>query len=195
MSIPNHVPESSMEEILASIRKIISEDESKVVDANAAPAVPPLSRPNSAPANVSPLFADRRGPARFGVDRTGAASAKGAEGTPPADGGSKTPVDKLPAAESRIRPEAEISSPPRASEPAAKRQPGDRRLLSPGTEAAISESFAELRNETAREHPSEVAQLAEKLMRPMVKAWLDEHLPPLVERIVREEIERISRKR
>jgi cell pole-organizing protein PopZ len=28
-------------------------------------------------------------------------------------------------------------------------------------------------------------------LRPLLKAWLDTHLPPLVERIVREEIERV----
>ena len=28
-------------------------------------------------------------------------------------------------------------------------------------------------------------------LRPMLKAWLDQHLPPLVERLVRTEIERV----
>jgi uncharacterized protein len=31
------------------------------------------------------------------------------------------------------------------------------------------------------------------MMRPMLKDWLDENLPGLVERIVRAEIERVSR--
>ena len=30
-------------------------------------------------------------------------------------------------------------------------------------------------------------------MRPILKAWLDEHLPPLVERLVQREIKRITR--
>jgi len=29
----------------------------------------------------------------------------------------------------------------------------------------------------------------------MLKAWLDDNLPPLVERLVREEIERVARRR
>jgi cell pole-organizing protein PopZ len=33
------------------------------------------------------------------------------------------------------------------------------------------------------------------MLRPMLKDWLDENLPPLVERLVREEIERVSRRR
>jgi cell pole-organizing protein PopZ len=58
----------------------------------------------------------------------------------------------------------------------------------------VSASFAEVETAMARADPPAV-ELAETLMRPMVKAWLDENLPPLVERIVREEIERVARKR
>jgi cell pole-organizing protein PopZ len=32
-------------------------------------------------------------------------------------------------------------------------------------------------------------------VRPMVKAWLDDHLPEIVERLVRQEIDRIARVR
>ncbi len=31
------------------------------------------------------------------------------------------------------------------------------------------------------------------LLRPMLKQWLDDNLPPLVERLVRSEIERVAR--
>jgi cell pole-organizing protein PopZ len=34
-----------------------------------------------------------------------------------------------------------------------------------------------------------------EMLRPMLKAWLDDNLPPLVERLVREEIERVARRR
>jgi cell pole-organizing protein PopZ len=34
-----------------------------------------------------------------------------------------------------------------------------------------------------------------ELLRPMLKAWLDENLPEMVERLVRAEIERVSRGR
>jgi cell pole-organizing protein PopZ len=33
------------------------------------------------------------------------------------------------------------------------------------------------------------------MLRPMVKAWLDDNLPPMVERLVRDEIQRIARGR
>jgi cell pole-organizing protein PopZ len=32
-----------------------------------------------------------------------------------------------------------------------------------------------------------------ELLRPMLKHWLDDHLPPMIERIVREEIQRMAR--
>jgi cell pole-organizing protein PopZ len=36
-------------------------------------------------------------------------------------------------------------------------------------------------------------EIAEELMRPMLQDWLDNNLPVLVERLVREEIERVAR--
>lgn len=37
--------------------------------------------------------------------------------------------------------------------------------------------------------------IVEDLLRPLLKTWLDENLPPMVEQIVREEIERVARRR
>ncbi|HMM13543.1 MAG TPA: DUF2497 domain-containing protein [Parvibaculum sp.] len=37
--------------------------------------------------------------------------------------------------------------------------------------------------------------LVADLLRPMLKQWLDQNLPPLVEQLVREEIERVARGR
>jgi uncharacterized protein len=34
-----------------------------------------------------------------------------------------------------------------------------------------------------------------EILRPMLKSWLDEHLPEIVDRLVRAEIERVSRGR
>jgi hypothetical protein len=195
MSIPNEVPESSMEEILASIRKIISEDESRGANATAAPSPPP-SRPSPPTDNVSPLFAGRRGATRFGGDGADIAPATGVEKTPAAEARDKTRADTRSAEAREARPKPEVHAPPRLPEPAPiQRSTSDRALLSASTEAAVTASFAELKAAAAREDPSAVEQLAEELMRPMVKAWLDQNLPPLVERIVREEIERLSRKR
>ncbi len=38
-----------------------------------------------------------------------------------------------------------------------------------------------------------IDEITRQLLRPMLQSWLDEHLPRLVERLVREEIERVAR--
>jgi uncharacterized protein len=40
-----------------------------------------------------------------------------------------------------------------------------------------------------------VEELVSELLRPMLKTWLDDNLPAIVERLVRAEIERVSRAR
>jgi cell pole-organizing protein PopZ len=39
-----------------------------------------------------------------------------------------------------------------------------------------------------------VEEITREVLRPMLKSWLDEHLPRVVERLVREEIERVARR-
>jgi cell pole-organizing protein PopZ len=130
-----------------------------------------------------------------GGDRADAGPATAVEKTPPAETCGKKSDYIRPREAGEARSKAEVPSPLRPPEPAAHRQESDRQLLSPSAEAAVSASFAEVESAMARADPPAVEQLAETLMRPMVKAWLDENLPPLVERIVREEIERVARKR
>ncbi|MFC7662437.1 PopZ family protein [Methylorubrum suomiense] len=38
-------------------------------------------------------------------------------------------------------------------------------------------------------------EIVQEMLRPMLKGWLDENLPQMVERLVRAEIERVSRGR
>ncbi|MGA8292069.1 MAG: DUF2497 domain-containing protein, partial [Rhodoplanes sp.] len=45
----------------------------------------------------------------------------------------------------------------------------------------------------AAHSPRTLEDIARDLLRPMLKTWLDDNLPQLVERLVRAEIERISR--
>jgi cell pole-organizing protein PopZ len=68
-------------------------------------------------------------------------------------------------------------------------------LLSPGADAAVASAFSQLASTILSNNSRTVEQLAEEMMRPMLKDWLDENLPPMVERLVREEIERVSRRR
>jgi cell pole-organizing protein PopZ len=53
----------------------------------------------------------------------------------------------------------------------------------------VSQSIDRLKAAVADDTSAKV----EQVLRPMLKEWLDKHLPAMVERIVREEIERIAR--
>jgi uncharacterized protein len=69
-------------------------------------------------------------------------------------------------------------------------------MLSPeaaaGAEAAFSHLADTLISRAAGERSIE--DITRELLRPMLKQWLDENLPALVERLVREEIERVARR-
>ena len=69
-----------------------------------------------------------------------------------------------------------------------------------GTEtnaAAVSEqvarSFGDLALAVDSSSRRSFDEIAEDMLRPMLHEWLDDNLPTLVERLVREEIERVAR--
>ena len=62
-------------------------------------------------------------------------------------------------------------------------------LVSPSTDSAVNESFERLK----RSAMDDIEAKTEVILRPMLREWLDNNLPSLVERLVREEIERVSR--
>lgn len=66
------------------------------------------------------------------------------------------------------------------------------RLVSTATNAAVSTAFGTLAR-TVASNSRTVDDLVTEALRPMLKAWLDENLPTLVERLVRAEIERVAR--
>jgi uncharacterized protein len=204
MAKPNQVPESSMEEILASIRKIISEDEAKDPTTRPAPrAAPPVN-------NVSPLF--RSEIAEAEAARAAPKPAR-LEANEPDEWVSARPIypqlgelrgiseppatRDAPETRSRAAPEREArpvrpaATPAKAPPPA----PSGGSLLSPRADAAVASAFSHLAGTILSTNSRSIEQVAEDMLRPMLKDWLDENLPPLVERLVREEIERVSRRR
>jgi cell pole-organizing protein PopZ len=68
-------------------------------------------------------------------------------------------------------------------------------LLSPRANAAVAASFDELARVLEDRGVRQIDRAVEDLLRPMLKRWLEDNLPSLVERLVREEIERVSRGR
>jgi len=71
----------------------------------------------------------------------------------------------------------------------------DRPLLSHAASAAVDSAFTSLAHTVLTQNARTLDDLVKDMLRPMLKAWLDDNLPSLVERLVRAEIERVSRGR
>ncbi len=67
-------------------------------------------------------------------------------------------------------------------------------LLSPRTSAAVDTAFTSLTHTVLSQNPRTLEDLVRDMLKPMLKAWLDANLPDMVERLVRAEIERLSRR-
>src|SRR6266481_1355457 len=166
MTQPAKGQEPSMEEILASIRRIIADDEpanettesrqENVARESAAQAPP---RPSAAPSYAAPAHtAATSPPPRIA----------------PADAAASEPAPTLDA------PRAAIE---------------ERGLLSAATTAAVDAAFDALARTAQARNGRTLEEVVSELLRPMLKTWLDENLPEMVERLVRAEIERVSRGR
>ncbi|MDI6025834.1 PopZ family protein [Corticibacterium sp. UT-5YL-CI-8] len=57
----------------------------------------------------------------------------------------------------------------------------------------VAAAFGELSEMVAARPRRSVDDIAQEMLRPMLQEWLDNKLPPLVEKLVREEIERVVR--
>ena len=68
-------------------------------------------------------------------------------------------------------------------------------LLSGVTSAAVDSAFNTLAQTVLVQNARTLEDLVREMLRPMLKAWLDDNLPGMVERLVRAEIERVSRGR
>ncbi|MDO1585090.1 PopZ family protein [Rhizobium oryzicola] len=66
-------------------------------------------------------------------------------------------------------------------------------LVSQETEAQVARSFGELADVFDGISRQSMEDMAREMLRPMLQEWLDDNLPRLVERMVREEIERVAR--
>lgn len=91
--------------------------------------------------------------------------------------------------------ESSRANQPRHVEPAASA--GDDlakpSLVSEQTSRQVAAAFGELSEAFASRSKKTFDEMAEDMLRPMLQDWLDNNLPTLVERLVREEIERVAR--
>jgi uncharacterized protein len=74
-------------------------------------------------------------------------------------------------------------------------QSGAEPLLSPEANEAVALSFGALSASLERRSAELADSMVSDMLRPMVKTWLDDNLPAMVERLVREEIQRVARGR
>src|SRR5207247_2094673 len=81
---------------------------------------------------------------------------------------------------------------PPVESPAA---PQPQQILSHSTVSAVESAFNTLANTVLSNNARTLEDLVKEMLRPMLKSWLDDNLPGLVERIVKAEIERVSRRR
>ncbi|CCV07428.1 conserved hypothetical protein [Mesorhizobium metallidurans STM 2683] len=87
-----------------------------------------------------------------------------------------------------IQPQS-VSAPPAAVEALTSRPA----ILSEHTGRQVAAAFGELSDAFANRSKKTFDEMAEEMLRPMLQDWLDNNLPTLVERLVREEIERVAR--
>lgn len=202
MSQAAKAQEPSMEEILASIRRIIADDDTKPAKpepAAAAPAPPPAPkrapppRPAEPPRPAPPPVAAQPEPVADVLDLTEAMAA--APPASPQPGSSFRTIDgESDVVFSDRPPEPE---PIRAVEEARRQfsQTTDRSLMSNSTMAAVDSAFSSLAHTVLGNNARTLEDLVKEMLRPMLRSWLDDNLPGLVERLVRAEIERVSRGR
>ena len=200
--------EPSMEEILASIRRIISEDdtgEAKSEDSVVEEGV----EENDDVLELTDVVEDKEPvveaePAEEDV-------AEVAEEEPQSqddidslfdEAGSSNTEDEIELVEEEDEPAAEIVEevvPEPAPVPVAAVAP-EGSLLDDAPATAATGSLSGLVAAVDAAHGTPIGNgnrtiedLVKEVMRPMIKEWLDDNLPALVERVVRREVERLSR--
>jgi cell pole-organizing protein PopZ len=204
MTQPAKSQEPSMEEILASIRRIIADDdatkttqrwpEPAKTEPPAAPqppsyslrpAPPPRPRIEAEASPPEPAAPDQSSDI-LDLTETMAASMPQPSAMPnpqfrTIDGSSDVGFD-------------ETSDEP--AEPAIPHGGVDRgHLVSSETSAAVDSAFSALAQTVLVQNARTLEDLVREMLRPMLKSWLDDNLPGMVERMVRAEIERVSRGR
>ena len=186
------INEPSMEEILASIRRIIADDEALQPSEPEEPVSSPLkSVLEITELHVAPLAASGPNEPVLGPWSRGEALPD----EPPSAGEAAERFNPLQDPE----PETPTSFPmpgPSATAPVEAVQPAKADLLlSDAASASVSGAFGRLSATVKPSQPQTVEDLMKEMLRPMLKTWLDDNLPAVVERLVRAEIERVTRSR
>jgi len=212
MTQPAKSQEPSMEEILASIRRIIADDDASKAGPKAAePAKGAPRPPPPRPAQPEPKAPEIRAqapvepPAAAGFSVQDQASdildLTESMATPPFAQPAPAPQFRKIEGYSDVsfdEAEEQPAVPPNGDGSAAAGGPSDGergRLLSAATNAAVDSAFHTLAQTVLVQNARTLEDLVREMLRPMLKTWLDDNLPGMVERLVRAEIERVARGR
>ncbi|HYG91527.1 MAG TPA: DUF2497 domain-containing protein [Azospirillum sp.] len=205
-----------MEEILASIRRIISEDGEPATKTEQ-PATVAVAAPPSAPSPPPPMM-DEEEPEEDVLELTQVADLPGRRAEPEDDPwGAEEPAFPEPPAEmdeppSPPPPPRRAPPPPPMPDfddvtempPPRPRKPGfdEAGLISRRTAENASQHFTHLARELGDDLSigpmpvgvRTVEEVVRELLKPLLKEWLDENLPTVVERLVQQEIDRMIRR-
>ena len=193
--------EPSMEEILASIRRIISDDQ-QLAQPTAATA-PGVAAPKSA-LPVQPA------PATFAASPAPVVVQPPVPSVQPAEPELEDDVFELtmpvvsPVIEEPVKMKA-INTPETAPQPLAQpvyvavsshvSEPSvsNEALITGQTDKLVSGLFGSLAHTVLSQNARTIDDVVKDMLRPMLKSWLDDNLPTIVEQLVRAEIERVAR--
>jgi cell pole-organizing protein PopZ len=238
MTQPAKSQEPSMEEILASIRRIIADDDASKSAPRPAeppqaaapvpaarPAPPPQAPPPTPPRATPPEpsfdeaeaadpepdsepMADVEDQASDILDLTEQMAAPMPTQPAPApkpapqfrtiDGNFDVSYDEekpAPQMAMSARQMQEAGAPSPSEDDPHRGEARSNQLLSNMTSAAVDSAFNTLAQTVLVQNARTLEDLVREMLRPMLKAWLDDNLPGMVERLVRAEIERVSRGR
>ncbi len=210
MSEPKARQEPSMEEILSSIRRIISEDDEPGAEAKDedAPTVEEPEQPDEEDGgNVLELTEVAEDGDDSVLELTEVVEDDGS--VVQIDTGAEAEVEMAGVTMDDEPPEAEMAgvtmaeAPPEPQMAAVTMADEDEGLISAQTAAAATNVLSDLVRETEPgDNPNDIPmggthtleQIVAAMLRPMLKKWLDENLPELTERLVRQEIRRLARR-
>lgn len=182
--------EPTMEEILASIRRIIADDE----NAQPRPALravePQAPEPEDTEDEDAYVTVPEQAPgltddlAAFDAAiRNAAENEKAGQETLAAYG--------FTAASAPVEVEVEPAGPRTPPRPPIYEE--TETLVGAEATRAVASAFGTLSNTIISQNGRTLDDLVQDMLRPMLRDWLDDNLPGIVERLVRAEIERVSR--
>ncbi len=111
----------------------------------------------------------------------------------PAPEPAPTPTAAKPAAKAASRPQASVQTSPVPDD--LPDVDNDDPLTSDNTNDAVHAAFDNLSNLFVGNQPQTMEELVREMLRPMLKGWLDQNLPGMVEELVKKEIDRVTRRR